>query len=134
MFSIERSLRLMPLISVRTLMMRSPLRPEMRAQSSGLVVFGRSSFSLNSSRTASMRSSSRMPRSFLLDQPLHRLLLRPRHDVLDHRAAGEVLEVEDLALALRVGDLEELVLLGRRVHVPIVSRIMPSTILVASLP
>ena len=49
MFSIERSLRLIPLISVRTLMIRSPLRPEIRAQSSGFVVFGRSSFSLNSS-------------------------------------------------------------------------------------
>ena len=32
--------------------MRSPFLPEIRAQSSGLVVFGRSSFSLNSSRIA----------------------------------------------------------------------------------
>ena len=32
MFSIERSFRLMPVIRVRTLMMRSPLRPEMRAR------------------------------------------------------------------------------------------------------
>src|SRR5574338_497229 len=51
-----------------------------------------------------------------VDQPLHGLLLGARDDVLDHRTAREVLEVEDLALALRVGDLEELVLVGRRVH------------------
>ena len=52
MFSIDFSFRLIPLMSVRTLMIRSPLRPEIRAQSSGFVVFGRSSFSLNSSDTA----------------------------------------------------------------------------------
>ncbi len=53
----------MPVMSVRTLMMRSPLRPEMRAQSSGFVVFGRSSFSLNSSRTESSMSAMRIPSS-----------------------------------------------------------------------
>ncbi len=41
--------------------MRSPFLPEMRAQSSGLVVLGRSSFSLNSSRMAWNRSSALMP-------------------------------------------------------------------------
>ena len=42
--------------------MRSPFLPEIRAQSSGLVVFGRSSFSLNSSTHAVSRWSRRMPR------------------------------------------------------------------------
>ena len=41
--------------------MRSPFLPEMRAQSSGLVVLGRSSFSLNSSVTAANRSAALMP-------------------------------------------------------------------------
>ncbi len=41
--------------------MRSPFLPEIRAQSSGFVVFGRSSFSLNSSRIALIRSSLLMP-------------------------------------------------------------------------
>src|SRR5262245_27384588 len=50
------------------------------------------------------------------DLLLHRLLLGTVDDVLDHGAAREVLEVEDLALALRVRDLEELVLLVLRVH------------------
>ena len=106
----------MPVISVRTLMMRSPLRPEIRAQSSGLVVFGRSSFSLNSSRTDSSMSAIRTPSSPERDRALHRLLLGAVDDVLQHRAAREVLEVEDLALALGVRDLEELVLLVLRVH------------------
>src|SRR5690606_10449239 len=53
----------------------------------------------------------------VLDEPLHGLLLGPVDDVLDHRAAREVLEVEDLALALGVRDLQELVVLGGRVHV-----------------
>ena len=41
--------------------MRSPFFPEIRAQSSGLVVLGRSSFSLNSSVTAWNRSLGLMP-------------------------------------------------------------------------
>ncbi len=41
--------------------MRSPFLPEMRAQSSGLVVLGRSSFSLNSSTQAASRCATRMP-------------------------------------------------------------------------
>src|SRR5262245_38453357 len=52
----------------------------------------------------------------LEDLLLDRLLLGSVDDVLDHGAAREVLEVEDLALALRVRDLEELVLLVLRVH------------------
>ena len=42
--------------------MRSPFLPEIRAQSSGLVVLGRSSFSLYSWRIDSSRSEVRMPR------------------------------------------------------------------------
>ncbi len=42
--------------------MRSPFLPEIFAQSSGFVVFGRSSFSLYSWRIDSSRSSVRMPR------------------------------------------------------------------------
>ena len=41
--------------------MRSPFFPEIRAQSSGLVVLGRSSFSLYSRRMDSRRSEVRMP-------------------------------------------------------------------------
>ena len=42
-------------ISVRMKTIRSPFLPEIFAQSSGLVVFGRSSFSANSSRQACSR-------------------------------------------------------------------------------
>ena len=41
--------------------MRSPFLPEIRAQSSGLVVLGRSSFSLYSCRIDSRRSSVLIP-------------------------------------------------------------------------
>ena len=41
--------------------MRSPFLPEMRAQSSGFVVFGRSSFSLKSLRIAEKRSLALSP-------------------------------------------------------------------------
>src|SRR5688572_26153245 len=47
------------------------------------------------------------PALAVIDEALDGHLLRARHDVLDHRAAREVLEVEDLALSLGVGDLEE---------------------------
>src|SRR2546425_8958760 len=50
--------------------MRSPFLPAILAQSSGFVVFGRSSFSLNSSRTAVLRSSVEMP---LGPPPIRRL-------------------------------------------------------------
>ncbi len=43
-------------------------------------------------------------------------LLRPVDDVLDHGAGVEVLEVQDLLVAVGVGDLEEAVLLGLGVH------------------
>src|SRR3984885_13313956 len=43
-------------------------------------------------------------------------LLRAGHDVLDHRPGVEVLEVQDLLVPVRVGDLEEPVLLGLAVH------------------
>lgn len=44
-----------PVTSVRMKTIRSPFLPEILAQSSGLVVFGRSSFSLNSSTQACRR-------------------------------------------------------------------------------
>ncbi len=44
------------------------------------------------------------------------IFLRPVDDVLDHRAGVEVLEVQDLLVAVGVGDLEEAVLLGLGVH------------------
>src|SRR5205807_7123908 len=40
------------------------------------------------------------------DGPLDGELLGPAHDVLDHGPRGEVLEVEDLLVAVLVGDLE----------------------------
>src|SRR3954454_21912408 len=39
------------------------------------------------------------------DQAFDRQLLRPAHDVLDHGAGGEVLEVHDLTVTVLVGDL-----------------------------
>src|SRR5882762_565327 len=54
----------LPVTSVRMNTIRSPFLPEMRAQSSGLVVFGRSSFSLNSSTHAASRWETRRPRWF----------------------------------------------------------------------
>src|SRR5205807_134988 len=50
------------------------------------------------------------------DRPLDGELLGPAHDVLDHGARREVLEVEDLLVAVLVGDLEEAVLLVVAVH------------------
>src|SRR5712664_2818790 len=50
------------------------------------------------------------------DQALEGELLGPAHDGLDHGAGGEVLEVEDLLVAVGVGDLEEAVFLGEAVH------------------
>ena len=48
-------------VMVRMLTMRSPFRPAILAQSSGLVLLGRSSFSSYSWRMALRRSSRRMP-------------------------------------------------------------------------
>src|SRR5207249_2181611 len=44
-----------------------------------------------------------------VDLALDRELLRAPHDVLDHGARGEVLEVEDLLVTVLVGDLQEAV-------------------------
>src|SRR5579862_4543804 len=43
------------------------------------------------------------------DLPLDGELLGPADDVLDHGAGGEVLEVEDLFVAVLIGDLDEAV-------------------------
>src|SRR4051794_12660705 len=51
-----------------------------------------------------------------LEEVLDRHLLRPGDDVLDHGAGVEVLEVEDLLVAVGVGHFEEAVLLGLGVH------------------
>src|SRR5690554_4136499 len=50
------------------------------------------------------------------DLSLDGVLLRPAHDVLDHRPGGEVLEEEDLTVAIGVGDLEEAILVRLGVH------------------
>src|SRR5712691_4606083 len=50
------------------------------------------------------------------DQALEGQLLGPPHDRLDHRAGREVLEVEDLLVAVGVGHFEETVLFGETVH------------------
>src|SRR5439155_14491825 len=59
--STARCLSLISPMSGFTYTIRSPFLPAILAQSSGLVVLGRSSFSLNSSRTAASRSSTLMP-------------------------------------------------------------------------
>src|SRR5215469_8298330 len=51
-----------------------------------------------------------------LEELLDRHLLGPVHDVLDHRARVEVLEVQHFLVAVGVGDLEEPVLLRLAVH------------------
>ena len=94
--------------------MRSPFLPEIFAQSSGLVVFGRSSCSLNSWLIDSRGRRCGCPSAPPAIVPLDRQLLRPAHDVLDHGARREVLEVHDLLVAVLVGDLEELVRRRRR--------------------
>ena len=106
----------LPVISVRMKTIRSPFLPEIRAQSSGLVVLGRSSFSLNSSTHAWSRCETRSPCWLVLEEVLDRHLLGPVDDVLDHRAGVEVLEVQDLLVTVGVGHLEEAVLLGLGVH------------------
>src|SRR5580700_4658302 len=50
------------------------------------------------------------------DDPLDGQLLGPPDDVLDHGARGEVAVVEDLLVAVLVGDLEEAVLVILAVH------------------
>jgi hypothetical protein len=79
------------------------LLPEIRAQSSGLVVLGRSSFSLNSSMQVAD------PHALLpgLEELLDGHLLGPGDDVLDHRAGVEVLEVQHFLVTVDAGDLEE---------------------------
>ena len=52
----------------------------------------------------------------VLEEVLDRHLLGAVDDVLDHRAGVEVLEVQDLLVAVGVGHLEEPVLLGLGVH------------------
>src|SRR4051794_35260934 len=51
------------------------------------------------------------------DRALDRELLRAPHDVLDHGARREVLEVQELLVAVLVRHLEELVLVAGVVHV-----------------
>src|ERR1700689_3267932 len=51
------------------------------------------------------------------DLALHRELLRAPHDVLDHGAAREVLEVQHLFVATLIGHFEESILVGHPVHV-----------------
>ena len=58
--------------------MRSPFLPEIFAQSSGLVVFGRSSCSLYSCLIESSRSSVRMPLLAACDHPLDASFLARR--------------------------------------------------------
>src|SRR5882724_1012771 len=50
------------------------------------------------------------------DVALEGELLGTAHDRLDHGTGGEVLEVQDLLVAVGVGDLEEAVLLAETVH------------------
>src|SRR3954465_9621493 len=50
------------------------------------------------------------------DGPLDGQLLGPAHDVLDHGPRGEVLEVQDLLVAVLVRDLEEAVVVVVEVH------------------
>src|SRR5713226_3969859 len=50
------------------------------------------------------------------DEALEGQLLAPPHDRLDHGPRREVLEVQDLLVAVGVGDLEEAVLLAEAVH------------------
>src|SRR5258705_3913114 len=50
------------------------------------------------------------------DVALEGELLGPADDRFDHGARGEVLEVQDLFVAVGVGDLEEAILLAERVH------------------
>ena len=96
--------------------MRSPFLPEIFAQSSGLVVLGRSSCSLYSCLMESIRSWVLMPLPCLGDLALDGQLLGPPDDVLDHRPGSEVLVVHDLLVTVLIGDLEELVHLVVPVH------------------
>src|SRR5688572_8448726 len=52
----------------------------------------------------------------LADVALERELLGAPHDGLDHRPRREVLEVQDLLIAVGIRDLEEAVLLAEAVH------------------
>src|SRR5438128_249923 len=51
-----------------------------------------------------------------LDEALEGQSLRPAHHGFDHRSRGEVLEVEHLLVTVRIGDLEEAILLVAAVH------------------
>jgi hypothetical protein len=104
------------LIRVRMYTIRSPFLPEIFAQSSGLVVLGRSSCSLYSWWIEARGGRRCGCRGTTGDLALDGQLLGPAHDVLDHGARREVLEVHDLLVAVLVGDLEELVLLVVAVH------------------
>ena len=116
--SMERpgSVPCLPVISVRMKTIRSPFLPEMRAQSSGLVVFGQVLVLLELVDARLEHVLDAHARLVVVDDLLDRHLLGAVDDVLDHRAGVEVLEVEDLLVAVGVGDLEEAVLLGLGVH------------------
>ena len=74
---------------------------------------GRSSFSRYSWWIALSRSSSLTPFGSPAMARLIAIFLRAPDDVLDHRSRREVLEVQHLFVAVRVGDLEEPVLVRR---------------------
>ena len=99
--SIERltSVPFLPWTRVRMKMIRSPFLPEIRAQSSGFVVFGRSSFSeLIDARGQQVVDPDALLPGF--EEILDCGLLRTRHHVLEHRSGVEVLEVEDFFVAI----------------------------------
>ena len=97
---------------VRTYTIRSPFFPEMRAQSSGLVVFGQVLVLLELVADGHLEVVEGQALLALGQEPLDGHLLGPPDDVLDHGTGVEVLEVQDLLVPGRVGDLEELVLLA----------------------
>ena len=106
----------LPVMSVRMNTIRSPFLPEIRAQSSGLVVFGQVLVLLELVDARLEHVLHAHARLVVVDDLLDRHLLGPVDDVLDHRAGVEVLEVQDLLVTVGVGDLEEAVLLGLGVH------------------
>ena len=116
--SIDRpgSVPCLPVMSVRMKTIRSPFLPEMRAQSSGLVVFGQVLVLLELVHARLQQVLHPDALLVVVEEVLDRHLLGAVDDVLDHRAGVEVLEVQDLLVAVGVGHLEEAVLLGLGVH------------------
>ena len=106
------------LIKARILTIFSPFLPDIFAQSSGFVVFGRSSFSWYSSRIAALRSAKHIPLS-IPSEPIKRLIavfFARETMFFDHCTTDEVFKKEGFPFTAGVSYLNEPIFISGCVH------------------